>query len=188
VNRPQALNCHTVRRLARILPNAFTVLWLLLFVAVGVLWVRSIGYDGSLGFERHSNSYWATSQLGYARLSYTRSYHGPDPRVAQGWCTWSSARSYPGHRIPGVLGFSVTAGHYVPVGSAPMAPPWKYGVRVTIPYWFLALLVVFWPVRKALIRRKRRRSSRRGLCPTCGYDLRATPERCPECGTIPADA
>ena len=41
-----------------------------------------------------------------------------------------------------------------------------------------ALLPSLWLLRR--VRRRRRR--RRGLCPACGYDVRASPGRCPECG------
>jgi hypothetical protein len=41
-------------------------------------------------------------------------------------------------------------------------------------------------VATVLAFRRGRRRTAAGLCPSCGYDLRATPERCPECGSVPS--
>jgi hypothetical protein len=55
--------------------------------------------------------------------------------------------------------------------------------RVVFPLWFVALCSCALPARWLFVSRRRRVRRAAGLCPTCGYDLRASPSRCPECGT-----
>jgi len=59
------------------------------------------------------------------------------------------------------------------------------GRFVVVPDWFLVLVFAALPVwRLTTWARSRRVANRQraGLCLSCGYDLRFTPERCPECG------
>ena len=75
---------------------------------------------------------------------------------------------------------------------------WGPGVR-TLPAWSIkdaphwlivagtAILPLCWllTATRGMVRRRRRR--RLGLCLRCGYDLRESPGRCPECGAYPAE-
>lgn len=69
-----------------------------------------------------------------------------------------------------------TAGGPITVSYQILAIPFAVPAIV---FGFLA--IVPWMLQR---RRRRLRAARvvRGLCPSCGYDLRATPGRCPECG------
>src|SRR5207249_4965257 len=55
--------------------------------------------------------------------------------------------------------------------------------QLTIAYWLLLPPTLVLPAIAFVRHRRRRRRETSNLCPTCGYDLRASPERCPECGT-----
>src|SRR5688572_6495783 len=78
------------------------------------------------------------------------------------------------------LGFRWSTGHAS--GAAGGEPEYRL---LLIPFWCATLvtgvLPALWLTRE--FRRLRfHRRTRQGLCPTCGYDLRASPTRCPECG------
>lgn len=112
----------------------------------------------------------------------------PPHRAGLGWY-WERPYDYGGGPLypprPGLggppirhqLGFA--SSHYVH----------RFGDRwiVVVPYWAPISIATLlsasfgccFPFARWLRRRHRRRL---GLCIHCGYDLRATPERCPECG------
>jgi hypothetical protein len=78
------------------------------------------------------------------------------------------------------------------VADAPREPVTEVPYRVwRVPYWvpfvLLAALPLCW-LSVLLRNRLRDADVRKGRCTTCGYDLRASPERCPECGTAAAAA
>jgi len=64
----------------------------------------------------------------------------------------------------------------------------------TLNVWFRVAFTLFWSlhcgayvfaIHRSFVHDRQRREDdrrRRGCCTACGYDLRATPDRCPECG------
>ena len=59
--------------------------------------------------------------------------------------------------------------------------------ELIVPHWFVFLLTLL-PVPWLWRRTRRVRRADEGRCAVCGYDLRASPQRCPECGATPAAA
>jgi hypothetical protein len=59
-----------------------------------------------------------------------------------------------------------------------------------INLFYLPLVFAILPasrlIQRLLNRAKLHQAQVYNLCPTCGYDLRATPTRCPECGAAPS--
>jgi hypothetical protein len=62
----------------------------------------------------------------------------------------------------------------------------EVGVRIdaiAFPLWMPILFLASPTVVVAVAGLRRRRRRARGCCERCGYDLRATPAECPECGS-----
>jgi hypothetical protein len=64
---------------------------------------------------------------------------------------------------------------------------WHRRVKLVVPMWAPLALAAFAFLLSSRPYFRCRRWKRLGLCSQCGYNLRATPDRCPECGAVPKD-
>jgi hypothetical protein len=171
-----------VRRLGRFLLNAFAALSLMLGAATVALWVRSYRVADAWGWSSGQRSVQCGIASGRLRIDTTRladeggSWGAPSLAHSR----YPAADDPPGRRLPaslGNLGFAVE--HRIKSKN-------YESFLVLVPLWAPLLILcgaaaVFRRSAKRSLREQRRRA---GACPDCGYDLRATPDRCPECGTI----
>ena len=180
-----------MKRIGRHLFTTAAAVSLLLFVALCVLWARSYGRTDALYLQTDAGFRALDVSSGYFGVQVNQGDHtlpnGLQYRLMYPYTPYHMAVAY-GPAQPGDTFVSYElrdAGWYTVQNGGRMrtatgcAPLWYFAVA-------LALLPVTWTTARVRERlRKRRR--RAGCCPVCGYDLRATPDRCPECGAL-ADA
>jgi hypothetical protein len=151
-----------------------------------VLWIRSYWATDGLRYQSGLTGKGIESRNGlvvWVNYEYSQTMQ---PRL--GWIVDSSdKRAWPaefrGMRlplIPGSPGRTLWfARDYQMAWDGPDAVA-AWGVQV--PYWpiTVAAAIALFCVRFI----KNRRRARQGRCASFGYDLRATPDCCPECGTV----
>jgi hypothetical protein len=168
-----------IKRLRRIVLNAGTILSVLLCVTAVVLWVRS--YRGSISYSINTSG--SPHRIEWHDGLVTFFDVGERPMTAGEYLMWMlrSQEIKPGEAIlivrPGAR-------------PEPPAPPMMQGERElgsVSALWLcatLSFLPALWLTKASRQRIRRRREIDQQICHTCGYDLRATPDRCPECGRI----
>jgi len=188
-----------MRTFLRFARRIFVGTSLLLCVATLVLWGRScrtgdafnryrqnVAGPGTYHDTRGVFSTHGTIGAGHLRMLPPHAQDWPADTGWQWHTTGGVAVAWP-HRWS-LLGF----GYW---NAAMPSAPGGGGMRMTgvkIPHWFVAgvfmILPAQWGRRAWLARRARRRLASQ-LCVACGYDVRESAERCPECGTpIPSPA
>jgi hypothetical protein len=183
------------RRIAVQLAVVLLVLAALLAVLWAISMVRGVLIIRGARIQPADSWVYKTSRLGFgtsrgriglALISATVKIPPPDPLQQFDHASWD-VESMPAQKLDirgtgpawlAMCGIDWQSDSRL-VGT-PALPRAEY--MVVVPYWLLIVLALFiaWLFgRPNWIARRRVRD---GLCPRCGYNVTATPWRCPECG------
>ena len=156
---------------------------LLLCVATLGLWISSIFVWPRVDYrnaDSHTDVYtgWVLNSIvGRVGITRVRS-HGAIERDETTWLWYTVP-------ISGELSLSERLGLRLPSLDYRDWPEYFYW-SLHIPCWMLFLTFAVLPVAWLTVQKRVALRHIHQRCQQCGYDLRATPSRCPECGAVPA--
>ena len=174
--------------------RSLSIIWISLWMIVVTMWFRAHFFQDV--FEKTISSH-RLLHLHIKEYGVIIALVTPWP-VEQELRWWSARSGKPGMGIPMIFtastmqnrtilpgisgtrgtGFRATGDVGVRVFGSYIAIAWIWPLGVTTPP---ALLLIGRAIRRRRLRRYRKS---RGLCINCGYDLRASQDRCPECGEL----
>ena len=175
--------------------------WILILLAIGLalIWAWSeIIPLGWMASQAHVDAPWSvdtqiylTSRKGILELRvYADRWQKSAGELAVdarriGTAHWTIEPQYPPDPILPLLPRTQHPTWLNKLGLLVTHDRWKNSIDwwlfVQLRYWFMES-VILGVLVIVMIRRWRRGKRKPGFCPVCGYDLRATPQQCRECG------
>jgi hypothetical protein len=169
-----------MRRFIRWVFNFAAAVSAVLFLATCALWVRSGIVGDEWGWYQSSTQFyytfvsasgrfqldWVDTSLDDDSYYYNPVGYSPIPSTVNLATNLGGSVHY---RLPGI--------EFERFASREMTAAVHYAIPavLTLPLPFMRLRLL----------RRSRCKPQKGICPHCGYDLRATPDLCPECGVPP---
>jgi hypothetical protein len=196
-----------LRRIRKIL----SILSLILALSIAILWLRSRRTPIHLSIENetamtkdrelHRNFQFHSLDSGYISIGYVsavvdysfdraererlmKEFHGFINVSFGTRFFWPFFQVHAAPADKTFAGFSFDYG-VEKTGRSRLTGKW---ISISLPHWFLILLLSLPGILHTAHRSKQRLRHRHGLCPSCGYDLRESKDKCPECGLTTSGA